>query len=65
MGEENGRTFIAMEFVEGQSLDELIEKDPLKIEDALHIAIQSAHALTAAHEKSIVHRDVKRQPTSW
>ena len=54
-----------MEFVEGQSLDELIEKDPLKIEDALHIAIQSAHALTAAHEKSIVHRDVKRQPTSW
>ena len=57
VGEEKGRTFIAMEFVEGQSLDKLIEKGPLEIEDALHIAIQSALALTAVHENSIVHRD--------
>ncbi len=57
--EVEGRTFIAMEFVEGESLDRRIEQGPLKIPDALDIALQIAKGLEAAHEKKIVHRDIK------
>ena len=59
IGEVQGRTFIAMAFLEGQGLDKKIEAGPLKLKDALEIAIQSAHGLQAAHEKKIVHRDIK------
>ncbi len=48
-----------MAFLEGQGLDKKIEAGPLKLKDALEIAIQSAHGLQAAHEKKIVHRDIK------
>ena len=57
--EVEGRTFIAMEFLEGESLDKRIEQGPLKIAEALDIAQQIAKGLEAAHEKKIVHRDIK------
>ena len=57
--EVEGRSFIAMEFVEGESLDRRIDQGPLKIPDALGIGQQIAEALQAAHEKDVVHRDIK------
>jgi serine/threonine protein kinase len=59
IAEANGRTFIAMAFLEGEPLEKKIEAGPLKLKDALDIAIQTAHGLEAAHEKKIVHRDIK------
>ena len=59
--EANGRMFIAMEFVEGDSLDKKIEPGPLKLEEALDIAGQIAKGLEAAHKKNIYHRDIKPQ----
>ncbi len=59
ISEANGRTFIAMAFLEGEGLDKKIEAGPLKLKDALDIAIQTAQGLQAAHEKGIVHRDIK------
>jgi serine/threonine protein kinase len=57
--EADDRTFIAMEFVEGMSLKEILEKGPLGIDQAVAIAIQVAEGLREAHEKGIVHRDIK------
>ena len=57
--EHNGRVFIAMEFVEGESLDNRIEQGPLPLKEALEIARQIALGLEAAHEKGVVHRDIK------
>ena len=59
ISEANARTFIAMAFLEGEGLDKKIEAGPLKLKDALDIAIQTAQGLQAAHEKGIVHRDIK------
>ena len=59
--EEDGRAFIAMEFVEGESIDKKIERGPLKLEDALDIAGQIGKGLEAAHKKHIYHRDIKPQ----
>ena len=59
IAEASGRTFIAMAFIEGDSLDQRIEAGPLKLKDALDTAIQTAQGLQAAHEKGIVHRDIK------
>jgi serine/threonine protein kinase/Tfp pilus assembly protein PilF len=52
-------TFIAMEYVEGHSLKEIVGKSPLEPEKVLYYAIQIAEGLEEAHEKKIVHRDVK------
>ena len=57
--EFEGKTFIAMAFLEGEGLDKKIEAGPLKLKDALDVAIQTAQGLQAAHEKGIVHRDIK------
>jgi Tol biopolymer transport system component len=57
--ESNGRTFLVMELVPGQTLDDLIGRSPLPLQEALAIARQIAEALEAAHEKGIVHRDLK------
>ena len=51
--------FIATEFIEGETLRERIGRGPLKIADALDVALQVASALAAAHEAGIVHRDIK------
>jgi serine/threonine protein kinase len=57
--EHDGRTFIAMELLEGQTLDKLFSLGPLPIPRVLEIGIQLADALDAAHKKGIVHRDIK------
>jgi len=55
----DGRLFIVMPCYEGESLATRIERGPLKLDEALEIAIQVASGLSKAHEKGIVHRDIK------
>ena len=57
--EADGQTFLSMAYLEGETVKEKIKARPLKVEDALDIAIQTAQGLQAAHEKGVVHRDIK------
>ncbi len=57
--EVDGRAFIAMAFIEGDSLDKKIAHGPLPLDNALDIARQVAEGLGAAHAKGVVHRDIK------
>jgi eukaryotic-like serine/threonine-protein kinase len=57
--EANSIHFIAAEFIKGETLRQLMSRQPLTITEALEMAIQVASALTAAHQAGIVHRDIK------
>jgi len=59
VGEAEGRPFIAMELLEGQTLNHRIGGKPIEISELLEIGIQIANGLDAAHAKGIVHRDIK------
>jgi DNA-binding winged helix-turn-helix (wHTH) protein len=59
LGESSGRVFLAMEFLEGESLRERIARKPLSEGEFIDVAVQVAKALEAAHAEGMVHRDIK------
>jgi len=59
LNEINGIHFIAMQFIEGRNVRQLVNGRPLSLESALSITLQTAEALSAAHSRGIIHRDIK------
>ncbi len=58
-GKEGSTLYIVMEYVEGESLDKIIERGPLPLEDVIDYCVQICEALQYAHEKGVIHRDLK------
>ena len=61
VGEAGASGFIVLQYVEGESLAERLERGPIEVREALAIAAQIADGLAEAHEHGIIHRDVKPQ----
>ena len=59
VGEQDGTHFIAMEYVEGENLRELVSRGPLDVDRIVDLGVQMAEALEEAHARGIVHRDIK------
>src|SRR5215469_14024865 len=59
IGEDRGRAFIAMEFLEGKTLKHVVAGRAIELEASLDVAIDVAEGLNAAHSKGIIHRDIK------
>ena len=59
VGHQDGTDYLVMEYLEGETLDKKIARGPIKIDEALKIAIEIAEALDKAHRAGIVHRDLK------
>jgi serine/threonine-protein kinase len=60
VGENEGQHFVAMEFIDGQSMQKWMDKlGKLSVGDAVHVVLRAAYALQHAHEQSLVHRDIK------
>jgi len=57
--EAEGRSFISMAYIDGERLKDKVQRGPLKLDETLEIAIRIAQGLQAAHEKGIIHRDIK------
>jgi Tol biopolymer transport system component len=57
--EADGRRFLILELVEGETVADRLKRGPVPLEEALTIALQIAEALEAAHEKNVIHRDLK------
>jgi formylglycine-generating enzyme required for sulfatase activity/dienelactone hydrolase/predicted Ser/Thr protein kinase len=59
VGEVEGKDYIVMEYVEGETLRDRLERGPLPLPEALHLAAEIVEAIEQAHEKQIIHRDLK------
>ena len=60
-GEQEGRQFIVFEYIDGENLKELSNRGPLEVREAIGLVLQVGRALSFAHERGLVHRDVKPQ----
>ncbi len=59
VGCENGTDFLVMEFIEGETLADVLKRGPLSVDQALNVALEIVDALEKAHRSGIVHRDLK------
>jgi eukaryotic-like serine/threonine-protein kinase len=59
IGEEGGKAFIAMEYLDGATLKHLVMGQPVELDRLINISIQVADALDAAHSEKVIHRDIK------
>jgi serine/threonine protein kinase/class 3 adenylate cyclase len=61
VGEQDGMRYIVMEMVEGKTLKKLINNQPMEVHQLVNIALQISDALAVAHEKNVIHRDMKSE----